>query len=172
MATQLNLTDAMSFETMTMLAQEFKLQFEKTSAVLDASLTGRKFVFNKDGKEYYPFGEWEEGAGGILEGLTPQECEATVASTDSSCILIGETSDGSVYAVRGAVVFARGGSVESFLRIGPMIVYLSPKGVVGLQTPMSGYEVKVSLSDHQIAERTIRNSVERKIIGSLLAVPQ
>jgi hypothetical protein len=157
---------------MSALALDFKLHFEKSSPILNERLSGRRFVFNKDGKEYYPFGEWEEGAGGILEGITPLQCEAIVASTDSSCILIGETSDGSAYAVRGAVVFARGGSVESFLRIGPMIVYLSPKGVVGLQTPMSGYELKVSLSDHQIAERTIRNSVEKRIIGSLLAVPQ
>ncbi len=169
MATQLNLTDAISFETMSTLAREFKLQFEKTSAVLDESLTGRKFVFNRDGKEYYPFEEWEGGAGGILEEIAPIECQATVASADSSCILIGETSDGSAYAVRGAVVFARGGSVESFLRIGPIIVYLSPKGAFGLQTPMSAYELRVSLSDHQIAERTIRNSVEKKIIGSLLS---
>src|SRR5437016_11589477 len=95
MATQLNLTENVTTGAMSALALDFKLHFEKSSPILNERLTGRRFVFNKDGKEYYPFGEWEEGAGGILEGITPLECEAIVASTDSSCILIGETSDGS-----------------------------------------------------------------------------
>src|SRR5690349_6627482 len=97
MATQLNLTD--TSQAMSALAQEFRLHFEKSSPMLSESLSGRRFAFNRDGKEYYPFGEWEEGAGGILEGIVPLECAATVASTDSSCILIGETSDGAAYAV-------------------------------------------------------------------------
>ena len=168
MATQLNLTDSIGFEAMSSLAQEFKLQFEKTSLVLDESLTGRKFIFNRDGRESYPFEEWGEGAGGIIEEIIPMESDTTVASTDSSCILLGDTSDGSAYAVRGAIVFASGGSIEGYLRIGPIFVYLSPKGVFGLHSPLSPYELRISLSDHQIAERTIRNSMERKVIGSLL----
>ncbi len=172
MATQLNLTDTASLDTMSMLAQDFKRQFEKTSEILNERLKGRKFVFNKDGKEYYPFEEWGEGAGGVLEEIIPLECDATIASTDSSCVLIGETSDGSAFAVRGAVVFACGGSVQSYLRIGPIIVYLSPHGMLGLHTPVSSYELRIALSDHQIAERTIRNSVEKKIIGSLLLSPK
>ena len=172
MATQLKLTQAASSQAMCALAQKFKLDFEQAETILDERLAGRKFVFNRDGMEYYPFEGWQGDAAGALEAIIPIECETTVASTDSSCILIGETSDGSAYAVRGAVTFASGGTVESYLRLGPIIVYLSRKGAIGLPTPMGAYELKVSLFDHQIAERMIRNSVERMIISSLMDSPE
>ncbi len=172
MATQLKLTDAASSQAMCTLAQEFKLDFEQASTILDERLAGRRFVFNRDGIEYYPFEGWAGEPSSPLEAISPLECEATIASTDSSCILIGETSDGSAYAVRGTVTFASRGAVKSYLRLGPMIVYLSPKGAIGLPAPMSTYELRVSLFDHQIAERMIRNSVEARIISSLIGSPE
>ena len=172
MATQLKLTEAASSQAMCLLAEEFKLDFEQASSILEERLAGRRFVFNRDGREYYPFEDWQSEPTGTLESITPLETEATVASADSSCILIGETSDGSAYAVRGAVSFAMGGTVESYLRLGPIIVYLSPKGAIGLPTPMNAYELRVSLSDHQIAERMIRNSIEGKILPSLIDSPE
>ena len=49
-----------------------------------------------------------------------------------------------------------------------MIVHLSPKGASGLPTELEGYELRVALSDHLIAERIIRNSVEKRIMLALL----
>ena len=37
---------------------------------------------------------------------------------------------------------------------------------------LEGYELRVALSDHLIAERIIRNSVEKRILASLLNFPQ
>jgi hypothetical protein len=171
MNTQLNVAATVNMESLDLLAKEFRQQFDLSSEVIHERLSGRRFVFNRDGKETYPFDDWETGDGEALP-MVPNQETVTIASTDSSCILLGETSDSSVYAVRAAVCFASQGVVRGYFRIGPMVVHLSSKGSCGLPTPLEGYELRVALSDHMIAERIIRNTVEKRILASLLGFPQ
>lgn len=171
MATQLSLLPGVE-ESLSSLAEEFREEFARTSRFLHRSLAGRKIIFNRDGKAYYPFGDWGEGSLGGAEPLAPVLEPTHIASSDSSCVLVGETSDGAVYAVRAAVSFAAGGEAESFFRIGPIIVYLTAKGSCGLPAPMSPAELRISYSDHTIAERVIRNKVEAKLVRSLLAISE
>jgi hypothetical protein len=98
--------------------------------------------------------------------------QLTIASTDSSCILLGESFEGAVYAVRAAVTFSCAGLVRGYFRVGPTIVYLSAKGAFGLPADLEPFELRVALTDHQIAERIIRNAVEQKIVSTLVASPQ
>jgi hypothetical protein len=168
MNTQLNVATAVNMDALNLLAGEFKRRFELSDEVIHERLVGRRFIFNRDGKDTYPFDDWEGGGEGEAAPIAAVEEAVTIASTDSSCILLGETSDGAVYAVRAAVCFASRGAVQGYFRIGPIIVHLSPKGACGLPTQLEGYELRVALSDHLIAERIIRNTMERRILGSLL----
>ncbi|MDA4122140.1 MAG: hypothetical protein OK456_03035 [Thaumarchaeota archaeon] len=168
MNTQLNVSTTVNMEALNLLAMEFKRRFELSDEVIHERLMGRRFVFNRDGKDTYPFEDWEDGGLGEAIPMVALQEPITIASTDSSCILLGETSDGAVYAVRAAVCFSSGGVVQGYFRIGPIIVHLSPKGACGLPTQLEGYELRVALSDHLIAERIIRNTMERRILSSLL----
>jgi len=172
MNTQLNVAATVNMESLDLLAKEFRQQFNISAEVIHERLSGRRFVFNRDGKDTYPFEGWEDGQEGESVPMVPSGEVVTVASTDSSCILLGETSDSSVYAVRAAVCFAQQGIVQGYFRIGPMVVHLSSKGSCGLPTKLEGYELRVALSDHQIAERIIRNTMEKRILASLLSFPQ
>jgi hypothetical protein len=169
MNTQLNVATVVSLDSLSLLAREFRAQFEVSDEVIHTRLDGRRFVFNNDGKDAYPFEEWEGETEGAAFPIVPTTEVVTVASTDSSCILLGETSDGAIYAVRAAVCFAASGLVRGYFRIGPILVHISPKGSVGLPTKLEGYELRMALSDHLIAERIIRNTLEKRILSSLLS---
>jgi hypothetical protein len=171
MNTQLKVATVVSMDALSVLAGEFREQFHTSAEVIHERLVGRRFIFNKDGKDSYPFEDWEGSGEGEALPIVPSTETITIASTDSSCILLGETSDGAVYAVRAAVCFASQGSVQGYFRVGPIVVHLSPSGSLGLPTRLEGYELRVALSDHLIAERIIRNTVEKKILASLLSFP-
>ncbi len=171
MSTQLKVATVVNVDALTLLASEFRGQFNEASVVINERLVGRPFIFNRDGKDTYPFEGWEGGSEGEALLIEASAESVTIASTDSSCILLGESSDGAVYAVRAAVCFACQGSVQGYFRIGPIIVHLSPLGSLGLPARLEGYELRVALSDHLIAERIIRNAVEKKILASLLSFP-
>lgn len=171
MNSQLNVAATVSLDSLELLAKEFRKQFDLSSEVIHERLSGRRFVFNRDGKETYPFDDWEAGEGEATAMPVLEEA-VTIASTDSSCILLGETSDSSVYAVRAAVCFALQGAVRGYFRVGPLVVHLSAKGSCGLPGTIEGYELRIALSDHLIAERIIRNTIEKRILASLLSFPQ
>ena len=171
MNTQLKVATVVNMDALNVLASEFKDQFDISAEVIHERLIGRRFMFNRDGKDSYPFDEWEGGSEGEAVPILPSIETVTIASTDSSCILLGETSDGAVYAVRAAVSFASQGSVQGYFRVGPIIVHIAQNGSSGLPTKLEGYELRVALSDHLIAERIIRNTIEKKILASLLSFP-
>jgi len=172
MNNQLSVSTVVSMDTLQSLAREFKQRFEVSSGLIHERLAGKEFVFNHDGKDNYPFGGWSEACEGELHEIAPEREQATIASTDSSCILLGESFEGAVYAVRAAVAFSCAGLVRGYFRVGPTIVYLSAKGAYGLPADLEPFELRVALTDHQIAERVIRNGVERRIVSALAASPQ
>ena len=166
---QLNVSSVVNMDTLQSLAREFKQRFEVSSGLIHDKLAGKEFVFNHDGKDTYPFAGWSEACDGELHPILPVQEQLTIASTDSSCILLGESFEAAVYAVRAAVSFSCGGLVRGYLRVGPTIVYLSAKGAYGLPADLEPFELRVALTDHQIAERIIRNAVEQKIVSTLVA---
>jgi len=171
MNTQLSISSVVNMDALVSLAREFRAEFEVSSGQIHERLAGMPFMFNTDGKDAYPFAGWGNPGGHKAFPILPQVEEATIASTDSSCILLGESAEGSVYAVRAAVCFSSGGGVRGYFRVGPTIVYLTEEGACGIP-PLETYELKFALSDSQIAERVIRNGLERRIIASLMKSPQ
>jgi hypothetical protein len=172
MNNQLSVATVVSMDTLQALAKEFKQRFELSSGLIHEKLAGKEFIFNHDGKDAYPFAGWSEACEGVLHPILPVQEQAAIASTDSSCILLGESFEGAVYAVRAAVTFSCAGLVRGYFRVGPTIVYLSAKGAYGLPCDLEPFELRVALTDHQIAERIIRNTVERKLVSALASSPQ
>src|SRR5579864_7523806 len=169
---QLSVSTVMNVDALESLAKEFKQRFELSAGQIHERLAGKEFIFNHDGKDAYPFAGWSEASDGELHAIDPVQEQVTVASTDSSCILLGESFDGAVYAVRAAVAFSCAGLVRGYFRAGPSIVYLSAKGAYGLPCELEPFELRVALTDHQIAERIIRNTVEKKIVSTLVSTPE
>ncbi len=147
------------------------LEGKYTLKQFDSSLEklfGKRVLFRTDySKECIPlqcFKNVSEGLG--LEAprrFSAQPRERLVAGIDSSCVLIGETEDGAIYAGRSAAVFSFGSKIQSYRRIGPVIFYLNNENAreflrgLGLSLKLE----KVLLSDHNIAERFLRIVVER-----------
>ncbi|MGH9920551.1 MAG: hypothetical protein ACRD6W_16995, partial [Nitrososphaerales archaeon] len=102
----MSVATVVNMDTLQSLAREFKQRFELSSGLIHEKLAGKEFIFNHDGKDAYPFAGWSEACDGELRPILPVEEQVTIASTDSSCILLGESFEGAVYAVRAAVAFS------------------------------------------------------------------
>jgi len=153
------------------LAREFKQCFQELAEEAERHLSGKNFIFNKFGKEIYPYIEATETT--LVPGcIIPIKEGRPVASVDSTCVLVGETSEGALYAARTAVGVSYEGALKKFFRLGPILVYVSLSGVTGLGTSLSRPELALMLSDHEIAERVVRNTVERKVIEALLSAEE
>jgi hypothetical protein len=150
------------------VAEEFKLGFEELAKSAEEELYGKNFVFSRYGRELYPCFD-ETGAGLVPGCIIPIKEGRPVASVDSTCILVGETSRGALYSARTAVGVSFEGKLKRFFRMGPILVYASDSGLAGIRSDLSPAELGIVLSDHMSAERLIRNTVERRVIGALLA---
>ncbi|MDA4118571.1 MAG: hypothetical protein OK455_09535 [Thaumarchaeota archaeon] len=168
----MSVASVVNMDTLESLAREFKNRFETSSGLIHERLAGKEFIFNNDGKDAYPFAGWSEASDTETYPIVPGQEQVTIASTDSSCILLGESFEGCVYAVRAAVTFSCAGLVRGYFRVGPTIVYLSQRGVYGLPSDLEPYELRMAISDHLIAERIIRNTVEKRIVAALVSSPQ
>jgi len=157
-----------SLEGLDSLVTEFRDGLEQLTEDAEKELCGRSFIFSRYGKELYPY--FEDAGATVVPGcIIPIKEGRPVASVDSTCVLIGETSNGALYAARTAVGVSEEGSLRSFSRLGPILVYISARGISGLRSELSSPEISLLLSDHAIAERVIRNMIERRVIETLLA---
>ncbi len=164
----LTLPDTDNTELLNSIAKEFRQGFKELAEQAETELSGRNFIFSRYGKELYPY--FEETDAAMVPGcIIPVKEGRPVASVDSTCVLVGETSDGALYAARTAVGISHEGSLRKFVRLGPLLVYASASGLSGLGTRLSSAELSMLLSDHMVAERMIRNMIERRVIESLLA---
>ncbi len=156
------------FSILDSLAREFEEAFEELSESAERELAGRTFVFSSYGKELYPY--FEASDAGLVPGcIIPIKEGRPVASVDSTCVLVGETSQGALYAARTAVGISFEGTLRRFFRLGPILVYATSAGLSGLTPNMPSAEMDLILSDHAVAERYIRNTVERRVIDTLSA---
>ncbi len=150
------------------VTEEFKRSFAELEESADRELSGRNFVFSRYGRELYPY--FEEADATLVPGcIIPIKEGRPVASVDSTCVLVGETSEGALYAARAAIGISFEGAFRRFFRLGPILVYASESGLVGIDSSLSSPEFAILLADHAVAERVIRNSVERRVIDALMA---
>ena len=164
----LSLPDIDSVGPLDSIAREFREGFEELAERAERELSGKNFIFSRYGKELYPYFE-ETGATTVPGCIIPVKEGRPVASVDSTCVLVGESSDGALYAARTAVGISLCGALRRFVRLGPILVYASPSGLSGLGPKLSSPELAMVLSDHTVAERVIRNTIERRVVDSLLA---
>ncbi|MDV3293713.1 MAG: hypothetical protein LYZ70_05530 [Nitrososphaerales archaeon] len=163
----LSLPDIDNLELLDPVAREFRQGFEELTRNAEQELSGRSFVFSRYGKELYPY--FEETDATVVPGcIIPIKEGRPVASVDSTCVLLGETSDGALYAARTAVGISREGALRRFFRMGPILVYASSAGLSGIRSDLSPAELSMFLADRAIAENVIRNIIERRVIESLL----
>jgi hypothetical protein len=162
------LPDSLEYGLLNSLAEEFKRSFAQLAESADRELSGKNFVFSRYGRELYPYFERTDAA--LVPGcIIPIKEGRPVASVDSTCVLVGETSEGALYAARTAVGISFGGALKHFFRLGPILVYASGSGLFGIESPLLSPEFAMLLSDHTVAERMIRNCVERRVIDALMA---
>ncbi len=148
------------------LAREFEEAFAELAESAERELSGRTFVFSDYGRELYPYFEATDAR--LVPGcILPIKEGRPVASVDSTCVLVGETAQGALYAARTAVGISLEGSLRRFFRLGPILVYATSSGLSGLTPSLPSSELDLLLSDHTVAERFIRNTVERRVIEAL-----
>jgi len=148
------------------LAQEFQEAFQELSESAERELSGRTFVFSSYGRELYPYFEATD-ADQVPGCIIPVKEGRPVASVDSTCILVGETAQGALYAARTAVGISMEGSLRRFFRLGPILVYANSSGLSGLIPILPSADMDLLLSDHAVAERFIRNTIERRVVEAL-----
>lgn len=148
------------------LAKEFEEAFEEMAESAEKELSGKPFVFSRYGRELYPYFE-ATGATLVPGCIIPIKEGRPIASVDSTCVLVGETSRGSLYAARTAVGISFEGSLRRFFRLGPILVYANCNGLSGLLPRLPSSELDLLLADHAVAERFIRNTVERRVIEAI-----
>lgn len=149
------------------LSAEFEEAFAELTASAERDLSGQRFAFSRYGRELYPY--FEDADSDLVPGcIIPIKEGRPVASVDSTCVLVGETSQGALFAARTAVGISMEGSLRRFFRLGPILAYASQAGLSGVRTELSSAEQALLLSDHSMAEGIIRNVVERKLVERLL----
>jgi len=154
------------FSILDSLAREFEEAYAELSESAERELAGRTFVFSSYGRELYPYFEATDAE--LAPGcIIPIKEGRPVASVDSTCVLVGETAQGALYAARTAVGISYEGALRRFFRLGPILVYASSSGLSGLTPHLPPAEMDLLLSDHAVAERYIRNTVERRVIEAL-----
>ncbi len=148
------------------LAREFEEAFAQLEESASQELSGKTFVFSSYGRELYPYFEATDAR--LVPGcILPIKEGRPVASVDSTCVLVGETAQGALYAARTAVGLSYEGALRRFFRLGPILVYATSSGLSGLMPHLPPVEAELLLSDHAVAERFIRNTVERRVIDAL-----
>ena len=148
------------------LAKEFEEAFAELAENAEQELAGKAFVFSRYGKELYPY--FEATDADLVPGcIIPVKEGRPVATVDSTCVLVGETSQGALYAARTAVGISYEGALRRFFRLGPILVYANASGMSGLVSHIPSSELDLLLSDRAVAERFIRNTVERRVVEAL-----
>jgi hypothetical protein len=148
------------------LAREFEEAFDELSESAERELSGRTFVFSRYGRELYPYFEPTDAS--LVPGcIVPIKEGRPIASVDSTCVLVGETAQGAMYAARTAVGVSLEGSLRRFFRLGPIFVYANSSGLSGLLPHVPSSELDLLLSDRPVAERFIRNTIERRVVEAL-----
>jgi hypothetical protein len=131
-----------------------------------STLLGAKVFFRSDfAKEVIPLQNLEGLTGDCpyqLRNFATESKERQVTAIDSSCVLIGETEQGSIYAGRVALVSSRAAKITRYYRAGPFIFYMTMEYVSKhLRSLLPLKALRAIASDNSLAERFIRIKLER-----------
>jgi hypothetical protein len=129
-------------------------------------LTGKKVYFRSDfSKEVIPLQNIETDSRHPpynVCNFSQSPRERQIIAIDSSCVLVGETEDGSIFAGRVAIVSSSRKRSLTHCRAGPFIFYINQKSLsVESKSGLSAKVIRAILSDTTIAERFIRTKLER-----------
>jgi hypothetical protein len=133
-----------------------------------ATLKRKRVIFRSDfSKQTIPLEALSEAAAtkvfSTLKEFSETPRDRIIASVDSSCALVGETEEGSIYAGRVATVLATKGSIQRYYRAGPIIFYFDPSTIKSSLGAHFNHKLSSAiLLDRSIAERFIRNYLERR----------
>jgi hypothetical protein len=174
MSTQLNLVQPPSSPNTKHLATHLRYHFDQEAEQNIYNLSQKKVIFTRNGGELHPINGWNNiptTSDIKTTPFTPTPETQTVAGIDSSCIHIAETSEGSVYTGRAAVVFSQNGHLISYVRIGPIVYYMNEAAASRISFEVSGSNrlAKLILIDRSLAQRIIREHLERAIALELVA---
>ena len=129
-------------------------------------LAGKKVIFRSDfSKESLALQSFDSQKGVPLTSIrefSSNPRERLVAGIDSSCVLVGETEDGSIYAGRVTTVYGSKDGVQTYCRAGPIIFYLNYEwfsSSFGASIPKN--KLHAIISEVSVAERFIRIYLER-----------
>lgn len=129
------------------------------------ALKGKNIVFTSDDKSLVPLGGWKKDVHAFCEvpinPIPTSKEPSIVCGTDSSCIKIAETEDGTLYAVKCGVVFCLSLQVALHFKIGPLLFYITESTLSS--SDLDSRLVKVVSFDSDIARRMIRINIERLI---------
>ncbi len=131
-----------------------------------ATLSGAKVFFRSDfAKEAIPLENLEKFPAPCpypIKNFESSSKERSVTAIDSSCVLIGETEEGSIYAGRVAIVSAKASKIVRYYRAGPFIFYMTMKYLSEhLRNLLSPRALRAIASENSLAERFIRINLER-----------
>jgi len=131
-----------------------------------STLSGMKVLFRSDfGKEAIPLQNLESAPGECpyqIRSFSSDSKERLVTAIDSSCVLIGETEQGAIFAGRVAVVSAKGSKIAKYYRAGPFIFYMTMNYLAEqVKNMLPQKAVRAIASDNSLAERFIRIKLER-----------
>jgi hypothetical protein len=89
-----------------------------------------------------------------------------VTGIDSSCIPIGETEQGALYAVKSGVSIYYNGRPKAYHIYGPYVVYVDEQATrqVYHDNPLREKLVKLVISEHEYAMNMVRVVIEREVL--------
>jgi hypothetical protein len=126
----------------------------------NSRLVGGKIVFHDKNGAEIPAYTWESQLHDMRElDLPTDNRQRLVASIDSSCITVGDTEDGIVYACKTAVVFARDGRVMTFVKSGPLVFYVDGHEDSHLFGSKNG--MLLAAHNSRVGESLIREHIEK-----------
>ncbi|MEM3404022.1 MAG: DNA double-strand break repair nuclease NurA [Nitrososphaeria archaeon] len=149
---------------------------ESVSAFFDKTFTylsdvkrvfGKKMIFHdRNSDELKPIVSLSEMPMPLnIEVFDQVEEACDIISIDSSCISIGETEDGTVYAVKSGVSVYNSSKPKSFHIYGPYLVYLDEQVIrqIYRDNPFKEKLVKLVTLDNEYAKDLVRVIIEREV---------
>jgi hypothetical protein len=92
-------------------------------------LHGKQVVFCND-RSMMPINGWDSVSDEVtIKRIDTIDKDASVVGIDSSCILVGETPDGLIYAAKCSIVLAYSMSIITNAKIGPIIFYINDENM-------------------------------------------
>ncbi len=129
-------------------------------------LAGKKVIFRTDfSKEPLALQSFYAQKGGPLAPIkefSRDPRERLVVGIDSSCVLVGETEDGSIFAGRVTTVYGSKDGVQTYSRAGPIIFYLNYGWFSASFTSIPKNKLHAIVSEVSVAERFVRIYLERQ----------